>query len=163
MVTVNGTKTGAARRRVPIEKHLVPLLRLLVKERPTGALVDLPCGSGGADGAAALTRADLKTAGVTRADLTRDNAQEMPFSFHGLRHTAITHWYIAGRDATWLKIVAGHTSSAMTQTYLDAAAMGRKTFGQPHPPLPASVLGGAKIIAIGSARSARNEQRPRFY
>jgi integrase len=101
-------------------------------------------------GAADLMRTDLKLALITRADLTRDDAEQAPFTFHGLRHTAITHWYVAGKDETVLKLVAGHAMNEMTRRYLDAAALGRSTFGQPHPPLPASVLGGAKVIRLPS-------------
>jgi integrase len=154
VVIVNGTKTAVARRRVPIDPSLRHLLKLLVRERPTGSLVDCPPADGGRHGAADYMRIDMREAKLTRRDLWRDDAEQAPFTFHGLRHTAITWWYVAGKDATFLKICAGHTSSAMTQRYLDTVAMSRSTFGTPHPPLPASVLGGAKIVSIGSARSA---------
>ena len=154
IVIVNGTKTAVARRRVPIDAALRPLLKLLVRERPAGALVDCPPADGGRHGAADYMRIDMRKAELTRKDLWRDDAEQAPFTFHGLRHTAITWWYVSGKDATFLKICAGHTSSAMTQRYLDTVAMSRSTFGTPHPPLPASVLGGAKIISIGSARTA---------
>lgn len=154
LIVVNGRKTQAARRRVQIDPNFKPLLKLLVKERPEGALVDCPPADGGRHGAADYMRIDMKTAKLTRKDLWRDDADQAPFTFHGLRHTAITWWYVAGKDATFLKICAGHTSSVMTQRYLDTVAMSRSTFGTPHPPLPPSVLGGAKVVSINSKRLA---------
>ncbi|MCU1245389.1 MAG: hypothetical protein JWN02_1299 [Acidobacteria bacterium] len=154
LVTVNGRKTQAARRRVPIDPALHPLLQRLVKERPSGPLVHCPPADGGRHGAADNMRIDMRRAKLTRKDLWRDDAEQAPFTFHGLRHTAITWWYVAGKDATFLKICAGHTSSVMTQRYLDTVAMSRKTFGQPHPPLPASVLGGGKVIPLWGRESA---------
>lgn len=154
LVVINGRKTQAARRRVPIDPNLKPLLKLLVKERPTGPLVDCPPADGGRHGAADYMRIDMREAKLTRKDLWRDDAEQAPFTFHGLRHTAITWWYVGGKDATFLKICAGHTSNAMTQRYLDTVAMSRSTFGVPHPPLPASVLGGAKVVSIASAKRA---------
>ncbi len=64
----------------------------------------------------------------------------MPFTFHGLRHTAITHWAVAGRDAKWLLLVAGHSDEAMTMRYLDKAAVVRGQFGTPHPVLPPELV-----------------------
>jgi integrase len=144
LVTVNGSKTNAARRRVPMEPALRPLLVLLCEERPEGPLVDVPANEG-RNGAADLMGKDIETAGLERADLTRDDGEMMRFTFHGLRHSFVTWAYVAGRDATWLKVVAGHTSSVMTQRYLDSAAMSRSTFGVPFGPLPKSILGGGTV------------------
>lgn len=67
----------------------------------------------------------------------RDDAHHMPFTFHGLRHTCITHWAIAGRPQTWLLVVAGHTDAEMTRRYLDKAAVVRGRFGRlTHPCSP---------------------------
>jgi integrase len=154
-VRVRGTKTDAARRRVPIEPELRPLLALLVEERKSGALLAVPRADG-KGGSADLIRSDLARAELTREDLTADDETRMPFTFHGLRHTAITHWYLAGRDTKWLLIVAGHTMSEMTCRYLDAAAVARSTFGAPHPPLPASLLVSPSPEVSEASRSKRS-------
>jgi integrase len=146
-IRIVGTKSEAAMRRVPIEASLRPLLKVLVKERPEGPLVNCPNSDGGS-GASALINEDLARAKVTRAELLLDDAHHLPFTFHGCRHTAVTHAYLAGRDETYLKIVYGHTHSEMTRRYLDAMALTRSTFGTPFPPLPASLLGGARVIRL---------------
>lgn len=89
-------------------------------------------------------RQDLESAGLTRADLFRDDERHMPFPFHGCRHTAITHWAVAGRPRHWLLAVAAHVSPEMTRRYLDLAAVVRGKFGSPHPTLPASILARGK-------------------
>lgn len=144
LITVRGKKTSAARRQIPIAPALRPLLAVLVKVRKTGALFDVPRADG-KGGAADLVKRDLERADITRADLTRDDAEHMPFTFHGLRHTAITHWAVAGHPLTWLLVVAGHTDAEMTRRYLDRAAVVRGRFGTPHPELPPDVL--ADLIA----------------
>ena len=68
------------------------------RDRP---LLDVPRGDG-KGGAADLTRADLIRARLTRPDPTRDDDSQMPFTFHGLRHTCITHWAVAGKDELFL-------------------------------------------------------------
>jgi integrase len=152
MIQILGKKTLVATRRVPIEPELRPLLKLLVKERPEGPLVDCPRSDGGS-GASALINEDLPKAGVTREELLLDDAHHQPFTFHGCRHTAITHAYVAGRNETFLKIVYGHTHSEMTRRYLDAVALTRSTFGTPFPPLPPSILGGAQVIDLAARRA----------
>ena len=139
LITVRGKKTSAAKRQVPIEPGLRPLLERLVKVRPTGPLIEVPRADG-KGGASDLTKKDLERAGVTREDLSRDDAEHMPFTFHGCRHTAITHWAVAHRDQMWLLAVAGHTSADMTKRYLDKAGVVRDNFGTPHPKLPPDVI-----------------------
>lgn len=58
VITVQGTKSNAARRQIPIEPALLPLLKQLVKERPSGPLLDVP-DAHGHHGAAAITKMDL--------------------------------------------------------------------------------------------------------
>ncbi len=139
MVRVRGKKTTAAKRTVPIEPSLRPLLEALVDERPRGALLDVPRPDG-KGGASDLVKRDLERAGLTRPDLFRDDAEHMPFTFHGLRHTCITHWTVAGRDQLFLLTAAGHTDVGMTRRYLAAASSLSAKFGQPHPPLPAELV-----------------------
>lgn len=96
----------------------------------------------GKGGASDLVRRDLGRAGLEREDLTRDDAEHMPFTFHGLRHTCITHWVVAGRSELFLLTAAGHTDREMTRRYLAAASSLSAKFGQPHPPIPSGLLEG---------------------
>lgn len=66
-------------------------------------------------------------------------------TFHGLTHTAITHWAVAGKSQLFLLSVAGHMDVAMTKKYLGKAASVGAKFGAPHPPLAPSLLAGAKV------------------
>lgn len=146
-ITVRGSKTDAAYREVPIEPALLPLLKRLAKERKSGPLLEVPSGQG-TNGTADLMKADLERAKLTRAALYRDDAHMMPFTFHGLRHTAITHWATSGKSQLFLLTVAGHMDITMTKKYLGKAASVSAKFGTPHPPLPASVLGGAEVVQL---------------
>ena len=153
-IRVRGTKTTAAKRTIPIDAALRPLLEVLVAEEEArlelaraeghqaspAPLLDVPRGDG-KGGAADLTRADLERAGVTRAELTRDDDSHMPFTFHGLRHTCITHWAVAGKGELFLLTAGGHTDVTMTKCYVAAASSVSSKFGTPHPPIPPSVLG----------------------
>jgi integrase len=144
LITVRGKKTTAAKRQVPIEPALSPLLQVLCHERKVGPLLDAPRADG-KGGASDLTKKALERAKLSRADLFRDGADHMPFTFHGFRHTCITHWVVAGRNQLWLLLIAGHVDVSMTRRDLGKAEVLRATFGAPHP-LPASVLGGATVV-----------------
>ena len=144
VIRVRGKKTAAAKRTISIEFSLRPLLEVLVRERPKGTLLDVPVAHG-RNGAADLMRKDLSRAKLDRSDLSRDDAQHMPFTFHGLRHTCITHWTVAGRDQLFLLTAAGHTDLTMTKRYLAAAASLSTKFGHPHPPLPAALHGAVDV------------------
>lgn len=152
-ISVRGTKTKAALRQIPIEKTLLPLLARLVKAKKRGPLLEVPA-STGHNGSSAIVKADLAEAKLTRDDLLRDDDAVMPFTFHGLRHTCITHWAVAGRDQLFLLTAAGHMDLQMTKKYLGKAAAVSSKFGQSHPTLPSSILGGATIVAIDSKRIA---------
>lgn len=151
-ITVRGSKTDAAYREVPIEPALLPLLRRLLKERKKGPLLDVPSGQG-SNGTADLMKQDLERAELRRAALYRDDAHTMPFSFHALRHTAITHWAVAGKSQLFLLTVAGHMDVMMTRRYLGKAALASSKFGQPHPPLPSSILGGSPVTRLPTAKA----------
>lgn len=155
VVTVQGAKSNAARRQVPIEPALLPLLKKLVKERPSGPLLDVP-DAHGHHGAAAITKMDLAKAKFTRPELHRDDDRFMPYTFRAYRHTAITHWAVAGKSQLFLLTVAGHLDVAMTKKCRGkAAAAVSSKFGKLHPELPPSLLGGAKVIRL-DARSAQH-------
>jgi integrase len=131
------TKTRAAVRAIPIEAALEPLLRLLVKRAGDGRLVHVPP----AEDCAERLRDDLIAAGCEREELFRDDEERQHFTFHGLRHTCLTHWAVAGRPLPWLMSAAGHTNYDATSVYVDAGVVLRgRSFGEPHPTLPESLL-----------------------
>lgn len=139
IIRIRGTKTDAAKRTVAIEPALRPLLQALCDERPKGPLLTVPRADG-KGGSSDLVKRDLQTAGLTRTELTRDDGEHMPFTFHGLRHTAITHWAVSGMSEMQLLATAGHTDFGMTRRYLAAASALSAKFGEPHPPLPTAVF-----------------------
>lgn len=160
VIRVRGKKTNAARRTIPIEPALRPLLVALVRERPTGALLDVPR-SDGKGGSSDLVKRDLERAGLVRVDLTRDDAEHMPFTFHGLRHTCITHWVVGGRDQLFLLTAGGHTDVEMTRRYLAAASSLSTKFGQPHPPLPECLWSENRAEEAGAQKQSGEPRRIR--
>lgn len=139
-IRVRGTKTNAAKRVIPIEATLRPLLEILVREAGEGIVLEVPRADG-KGGAADLVKRDLERAELTRAELWRDDDVHMPFTFHGLRHTCITHWAVAGRGELFLLTAGGHTDVTMSKRYLAQAASVSAKFGTPHPTLPAVLVG----------------------
>lgn len=148
VIRVRGKKTDAAQRTIPIEPGLRPLLADILREaaaaREDGedertflarVLLDVPRADG-RNGSSDLMRKDLVKVGLTRADLSRDDDRHMPFTFHGLRHTCITHWVVAGRSELFLLTAGGHTDVTMTRRYLAQGAAVSAKFGCPHPPIP---------------------------
>jgi integrase len=131
------TKTRAGVRQIPIEGVLEPLLRLLVKRAEAGPLVRVPP----MEDCAERMREDLRRAECTRAELYRDDDERQHFTFHGLRHTCLTHWAVAQRPLPWIRAAAGHAGYDATQHYVDLGAILRgQRFGEPHPPLPRELL-----------------------
>lgn len=124
------TKTGSTRR-VPIEPNLLPLLETMREESGgKGPVVTAPTWD-----MAEILRADLKEAGVTRADIEADDATRRPLDFHDLRHTYGTWRAIRGDDLTKISRAMGHSTTAMTEKYVnEAEAFGM--LGQPFGPLP---------------------------
>jgi integrase len=139
------TKTRAGRRSVPIEPALRPLLEVLVEICPEGKpLLRVPP----PEDCAELVRKDLIAVGCDREELFADDAERGPFVFHGLRHTCLTHWAVAGKSMPWMLAAAGHTNVAMTMRYVDSAAVLRGRFGEPHPPIPASLLDELELSGL---------------
>jgi hypothetical protein len=121
---------------VPIEPAIAPLLEVLAEQSADGnALLRVPP----PEDCAELVRKDLLAAGCEREELFADDAERQHFTFHGLRHTCITHWAVAGRPVQWLA-AAGHTDLATTQGYVDTGILLRGSFGRPHPPIPDALV-----------------------
>ncbi len=129
------TKTGRARV-VPVELALAPLLKELVRGRPsTAPLLEVRN-----EDHARLVREDLATAGCTREALTADDAMRAPFVFHGFRDTCLTHMAVRRDPPQDIQWRAGHTTPATTERYIaEARFAAGKNFGQPFPGLPAEL------------------------
>lgn len=141
------TKNGRARLTASIEPNLVPLLRAMHAE--TGGVGRVFGKLGDESQLAAILRADLLTAGVTRHEL--HHASDKPprdwMTLHDLRTTGISWMAARGDDAFTIVARAGHSDIKMTHHYVKIAAVLRRTYGKGDvfPPLPASLLGeGAK-------------------
>lgn len=144
-------KAGRARATFAIEPELLPLLRAMHKESGgVGAVV----GRLGDERELARTlRADLATAGVTRHEL-HHKSKEPPrdwMRMHGLRHTGITWMAVRGDEPLVIMARAGHEDMQTTLGYVSRAALVRRGYGSPFPPLPASLT---KIQAETSDRFA---------
>jgi integrase len=64
-----------------------------------------------------MLRADLKTAGVTRAELFERSAVRQPIRVHDLRATFVTVGLANGKTETWVADRTRHRSSAMINRY----------------------------------------------
>jgi integrase len=129
------TKTGRSRR-VPIEPALLPLLAKMREESGgEGKVVTAPSWH-----LAPLLRADLRHAGCERADLEADDETRRPIDFHDLRHTYGTWRAIRGDELTKISRAMGHSTTAMTERYVNEAEAfdlgGTAVFG----PLPSALL-----------------------
>jgi len=59
---------------------------------------------------------DYMRPALARAEITK------PFrTWHGLRHTALTHEAAAGNPAVYVQLKAGHSASSITDRYVHAA------------------------------------------
>jgi integrase len=122
-----------------LEPMLVPLLAYLVQERPTGYLLAMPPD----EQRARLLREDLLTAGVARRELhAEDSKTHVPMWLHHLRDTCLVMMAVRGDDPLRIQFRAGHSTFATTQRYLAQAKNVPPNFGEPFPPLPASILPG---------------------
>lgn len=92
---------------------------------------------------AALLRRDLLDAGVVRRELHegRDDPPREWMTMHDLRTTGITWMAVQGQRPPFeIMARAGHRQLQQTQGYIDRASLIRRGYGQPFPPLPASLL-----------------------
>jgi integrase len=132
------TKTKSARS-FDIEPAVLPLVERLARDSNGGALVHLSTDSHRAK----LLRTHLEVAGITRRELfVCDDPTQMPFTFHGLRHTHLTWMAVRGDDAVKIQMRAGHTDFKMTQRYVEAARTLGGGFGVPFPELAADLVAG---------------------
>jgi len=69
------------------------------------------------DQSAGVLRADLKTAGVTRAELFERTAVRQPLRVHDLRATFVTVNLANNKTETWVADRTGHRSSSMINRY----------------------------------------------
>lgn len=161
------TKTRAGVRQIPIEPALEPLLRLLVGRASVeharrlaadpnalpGPLVHVPPME---DCAEKLRDVDLRAAGCERQELYLDDEVRQHFTFHGLRHSCITHWAVAGLPLNQLMARSGHSDVETNQRYIDAGAILRgQRFGRPHPPLPPNLLLATEVSTEAGAPPKR--------
>jgi integrase len=132
------TKTGRARF-VHIEANLLPLLRWLSKHPmgPAGRLLHVPP----PEDCAELLRNDLAKAGCDREEITADDAQREPLTFHKLRHTCGIHMAVRRDPPFDVQWRMGHTNAAMTEGYIaEARQAAGARFGDPLPALPKTLL-----------------------
>jgi integrase len=141
---LKSTKTSISRR-IPIERELLPLLRVLHAE---------------ANGSARVVRTEatdrklsrqlrrcLALAGVTRPELFPEDDGEAPqtrkpMTFHDLRATGITWMAVRGDEPLRIKQRAGHSTFSTTEGYIREAENLRDGFGVVFPPLPPSLILG---------------------
>jgi integrase len=101
-----GPKSDAGDRTIPIVAPLVPYLRSALARRPTGLLFgredDLPFQSNRLQG---------------RADTAWKNAGMPRWTLHELRHSFVSHAYMAGVDLKTIQEWAGHASASFTGSY----------------------------------------------
>jgi integrase len=150
------TKGGRARK-MPVEPNVAPLVRLLYAEAKAAGrdhLVHLVF----VDWAERF-RNDLRTAGITRAELFANDKTRQPIRFHDLRATGITWAGIRGDDPLKIRQRAGHVKFSTTEGYLRTAEVVGPGFGEPFPALPGDLLlpdaPAADPVAPASARRRR--------
>jgi integrase len=112
------TKAGRPRR-MPIEPNVALLVRILYAEAEAAGRSRLVVLAWSAW--PKLLRADLLTAGVTRAELHAGDASRQPLRFHDLRATGITWAGIRGDDPLKIRQRAGHAKFSTTEGYLRTA------------------------------------------
>jgi hypothetical protein len=128
----DGTKSGMVRN-VPIPP---PLLLQAMHDQAGGE--GLVCrGIASQRAMARGLRTWLRKAGVTRPSLFKATSVSLPLRWHDLRATCGTWLAVAGRPATEIRDVLGHTQVSMTDRYMrDASAVRGGQFGEPFPALP---------------------------
>jgi integrase len=149
---VKSTK-GRRARRVPTEQEIEPLLRAMLRTGKRGPLLDMP----GVGTMSENLRADLRTAGVTRADLFTRSKTRKPITFHDLRATGITWMAVRGDDPLTIMARAGHVEFKTTLGYIREAENLSAGFGDVFPALPESLLSSG--LLAGLAGETENSSR----
>ena len=102
----NYGKTSAAFRDVPIHPSLLPLL--VSMKRDTGRLIPTPEKIRDVERWPEQLRADLLTAGVTRATLQRASTRHLALDTRSLRTTGIAWADLLGVSTAWVQRWCGH-------------------------------------------------------
>jgi hypothetical protein len=130
-------------RRFPIEAELLPLLQAMHKES-RGRRPLSPVRADDRKLSRQLKRC-LGLAGVDRPELfAMNDPTRKAITFHDLRATGVTWAAVRGDDPLKIKQRAGHRSFSTTEGYIREAENLGDSFGQVFPPLPPSLLSGAR-------------------
>jgi len=141
---VVGTTKTENTRKVPIEPTLLPLLiQMYAQAKGEGLVVTaMPPREEWAE----RLRKYLAWAGVTRAELSADDATRRPLTYHDLRHSGITWRAVRGDAPMKIMRAAGHENFATTLGYVnEAETFEPEAFGTPFPSIPLGLfsdLGG---------------------
>lgn len=149
-------KAGIGRSPMDVEPELIPLLEAMHREsngvgRVVGSLGD-------EREYAAVLRQDLLTAGATRRELheSSDDPPRSWMTMHDLRTTGITWMAVRGDSVLAVMARAGHSDIKMTQHYVAEAALLRRGYGTPFPPLPPSIVGRPALRLVGGSEPSRH-------
>lgn len=135
---VAGSTKSDRARRVRIEPTLLPMLRAM-RESAGGVgrvLVAMPVEKH----LAPMLRDHLDDAGLTRADLTTNDATRKRLTFQDLRATGLTWRAVRGDDITKVMRAAGHVDLATTQGYIREAEGYGSGYGEVFPELPMDLV-----------------------
>jgi integrase len=145
---MDSTKSMRARR-FKIETALLPLLRAM-RARSGGVgrvLPRMPVEKH----LAPMLRRHLEAAGITRADLHTSDSTRKRLRFHDLRATGLTWMAVRGDDPLKIKQRAGHRTFSTTEGYIREAEAVRDGFGEVFPVLPeALVSSGESSERVGA-------------
>lgn len=143
---VKSTKSGDTRT-IPIEPHLLPLLRRVMargKQGKRGAFWLPP-----AEDRASMLRLHLQMAGVKRPALFVSNKWSKHITAHDLRATGITWAAVRGDEHLKIMQRAGHADAATSLIYIREAENLRAGFGEPFPVFCTGIApSGAQVVDI---------------
>jgi integrase len=133
-----GTTKTENTRKVPIEPTLLPLLiQMHAQAKGEGLVAAMPQRKEWSE----RLRKYLLWAGVTRAELTADDATRHPLTFHDLRHTGITWRAVRGDAPMKIMRAAGHENFGTTLGYVnETEAFEPEKFGTPFPSIPLTLF-----------------------
>lgn len=115
-------------RRWKMSDDVTRVLRHVLSDAGPDALVFKSLGG---KNAVTTFRADLRAAGVDRAELFEDSDVRQPVRVHDLRSTFVVLALVAGRNEQWIMDRTGHTTSGMLRRYdRSARNAGRLDIGE---------------------------------